>query len=167
MYYHNIDFFTQASFFCYSFAAGILDGVLALFLCSSAWSHCKRLKIVFDIFFALISVFLIVITNIIFQDAALRFYEMLAFFIALILFLCIFKKRGDKLTKTLFSFVYHHFVFPLMRLCKQIINKLKNVLKKIGNVVYNFIQKSKERIKQHAKKEKTKKEKAHSAQTAS
>ena len=160
MYYHQIDFVTQAAFFFYSFIAGIIAGVFALILCSSAFKG--KIKAVLDIIFCLLSVFILVCTNIIFQDAALRVYEVISFISALILIVAVFKKKSDILTQKVFQFFFHFFIKPIQSFCKYIINKIKKILKKIGDVVYNFIHNNKEKMKRNArtKKEKKKKEDA-------
>lgn len=162
MYYHQIDFFTQAAFFMYSFIAGIVAGFFALFLCSAAFKG--KTKVVLDIIFCLICVLILVCTNIVFQDAALRVYEVISFLSSLILFVVLFKKKSDILTEKLFRFIQKLIIQPIYRFCKYIINKLKNILKKIGIVVYNFIQKFKEKMKRNAKSNKEKKKKETASQ---
>ena len=165
MYYHQIDFPTQALFFIYSFAAGIVDGCFALILCSGAIKR-TRIKIISDIAFCLISVLIIVCTNIVLQDAALRIYEVIAFLAAFILFLLIFKRKSDKVSEKAYAIIKKRIITPIYTLCKHIINISKKILKKIHEVVYNFIHKCKELLKRHGGKEKSKKEKDKTGQTA-
>ena len=167
MYYHQIDFPTQALFFFYSCCAGIIDGFFALILCSRAIKN-RRVKLITDIAFCFISVLILVCTNIIFQDAALRVYEVFAFLSALLLFLILFKKRSDAITEKFYMLIRKYILIPIFHFCKLIINICKKILKKIYQVVYNFIYKCKELLKRNVKKEKSKKEEKRKArQTAS
>lgn len=156
MYYHQIDFFTQSTFFIISFIAGLTDGVLALFLCSPVFKG--KTKFFFDILFCVCTVLLIVCTNILFQDAALRVYEMIAFLTALLLFCGIFKKRSDALVIKIDNRLRQHILKPFHSFCKNSMNKCKNILKKQREVVYNLIHKHFRSFKRNGKKQNQKSE---------
>ena len=159
MYFHQIDFLTQSRFFLYSFIAGLFNGFIALILCSAAIKG--KLKFISDILFCLTSVLLLVCTNIVFQDAALRVYEIAAFLSAGILVIILVKKRSDAIALKLFGFFEKVIWQPFIQKCKLLINKCKKLLKKADTVVYNFNKKFKEKFRSHAaigKKEKQKKE---------
>lgn len=154
MYYHQIDFLTQTRFFAVSFFAGIVDGVLALILCSNAIA--AKIRVFTDILFSLFSVLLIVCCNIIFQDAALRIYEFIAFVAGVLLVVFLFKKKSDRALSSAVRFVNVHVLEPLCLICKRCVKKTKNILKKSREVVYNFYSKSKEKCFTHAKRKKQK-----------
>ena len=156
MYYHQIDFFTQSAFFFISFIAGLFNGVLAVFLCSPIFTG--KIKIAFDLLFCLCTVVVIVCINILYQDAALRVYEMIAFITALILFCAIFKKRSDALVLKIHSRLKRHLYLPVKTICKNSMNKCKNILKRQREVVYNyFTHKHFRSFKHHGKKQKSEK----------
>lgn len=163
MYYHQIDFFTQSRFFFISFGAGLLASLFSFFLCSKVIS--KKIKIITDIIFCLICVLIIVCTNIAFEDAALRLYELIAFISALLLMVFLFKKRVDMIAEKVCKSV----IFPIFSFfkkeCKIIINKLKSLLKKIRSVLYNLLRKLKEHFFTNAKS-KQKKQKKESEPTS-
>ena len=165
MYYHQIDFFTQSKFFIISFIAGVLSSFFALILCSKVIS--KKLKYISDVLFCLISLLIFVCTNIAFQDAALRHYEIFAFVFGLIISVFVFKKKTDIFIEKF----YQKFFFPLFSLIEKeykfIINKLKTLLKKVRSLLYNLISKIKELFFNNAKsKRKKQKEKSEPTPTA-
>ncbi len=149
MYYHDIGFLAQSKFFLYSLCAGVADGLLALLLCSKAIKG--KAAVICDFIYCLLSVLLIVCVNIVMQDAALRVYQMIAFLTALILTLILLKKRSDKIALAVQSFLSDKLFRPVFRHCKYIINKLKNILKKAYDVVYNFIRSFQAKLSRLAK----------------
>ncbi|MBE6817631.1 MAG: hypothetical protein E7517_00530 [Ruminococcaceae bacterium] len=142
MYYHDIAFGAQFRFFLISFAAGLAAGVCALFLCAKPFKG--ALRSIFDIVLCLLSVMLFVCTNLVFQEGAMRVYELAAFLIALILIVVLFKKHSDKVALKLADVVKKCFIQPVKRLFKYIVNNIKKLLKKARIIVYNSINQIKE-----------------------
>ncbi|MBR0414186.1 MAG: hypothetical protein IJI67_03845 [Clostridia bacterium] len=113
--------------------------------------------------FCLLCVLLIVCTNIVFQEGALRVYEVIAFLTALVLVIIFLKKKSDKAAVKVSVFLYNNLFCPLSQLFKHIMNNIKKLLKKARQMVYNFTNKSKEHLKRNAEKYTTKKEKKEKA----
>ena len=136
MYYHEISLFPQLRFLLYSVFSGIIDGLICIFICNPLYG--KKMRLIADFIFAIISTFLIIITNIVYQEAALRFYELLGFFFGLVLIIITIKQRSDKyLIKRKNAYNKRIFI-PLKNKCKIILNKIKIVLKKITSMMYNL-----------------------------
>jgi len=157
MYYHDIAFGAQARFFLISFAAGLIAGCFALLLCAKPLKG--ALRFMGDIVFCLICVLLVVCNNIVFQEGALRVYEVIAFLIALASVVIILKKKSDKAAVKVSVLLQKILFLPLTKLFKHIMNNIKKLLKKARRMVYNFTNKSKEHLKRNAEKYTTKKEK--------
>ena len=157
MYYHDIAFSTQLRFCLISFIAGSVSGLCALFLCAKPLKG--ALRFVCDVVFCLLSVFILVCTNIVFQEGALRVYQVAAFLAGLLLIVVLLKKHSDRVAEYLAEIGMRYLVLPCKGLYKHIVNNIKNLLKKGLNIVYNSINKMKEYQKRHAKDKALKKEK--------
>ena len=136
MYYHEISLLPQLKFLLYSVFSGIIDGLICTLLCNPIFG--KKVRFVLDFIFVIISTFIIVITNIVYQDAALRFYELLGFFFGLLLILLTYKKSSDNFFIKRKNAYNKRIVTPLKNKCEFIINKVKLVLKKITLLLYNL-----------------------------
>ena len=162
MYYHDIGFLAQSGFFFVSFVTGVAAGFFALVLLAKPLSG--KVRFLCDIVFCLMCVLLLVCTNIIYQDAALRVYEFLAFLLGLGLVLLVLKKHSDRFAQKVVNFGAKYIRVPLSNFCKNIMNKLKNILKKVHCMLYNFINQRKEKYKRNGGQTKKKKEKKESQQ---
>ena len=160
MYYHEISLFPQLGFLLYSVFSGMIDGVICIFLCNPLFN--KKMRFIADLIFTFLSTFLIVITNLIYQDAALRLYELLGFFFGLVLILITIKQRSDKFFIKRKNSLNKRIIIPINNKCKIIINKTKLVLKKITLLLYNLynrmFSKSKETKANNGTQEEKKKE---------
>lgn len=136
MYYHEISLLPQLRFLLYSVFAGIIDGFICAFICNPIFS--KKMRLLSDIIFMIISTFILVSTNLVFQEAALRFYELLGFFFGLILIIITFKHKTDIFFIKRKNAYSKRIVIPLKNKCKLIINKTKIVLKKVTLLLYNL-----------------------------
>ncbi len=160
MYYHEISLLPQLRFLLYSVFSGIIDGFICIFLCNPLFT--KKARFITDFVFAIICSFTIVFTNIVYQEAALRFYELLGFFFGMILIIITLKQRSDKFFIRRKSFFEKIIVKPINNKCKFIINKAKLVLKKTTSMLYNLFNRmfinSKENKVGNGRKKETKKE---------
>lgn len=160
MYYHEIAFLPQFRFLLTSFLFGIADGIICTVLCCPFFS--KIVKSLFDFLFVIITCTIIVITNIIYQDAALRVYEVIAFFVGIIVVVITIKRKSDLILLNLYKKVLIRIFTPAKRIYELIINNLKILLKKISLMLYNlYIKVSlivKRIFKVNGNKEKEKKE---------
>lgn len=147
MYYHEISLFPQLRFLLYSVFSGIIDGVLCVLLCNPLFG--KKARAVIDFIFVLISAFIIVFTNLVYQEAALRLYELLGFFFGLILIILTLKHKTDKFFLKRKTFYTKRIIFPIKNKSKLIFNKIKIILKKVTSLLYNLnnriLNKSKEK----------------------
>lgn len=135
MYYHSIDFKTQSAFFLFSFLAGVLSGFLFLLLTANFKK--RKIAIISETLACVLSLLIFLCTNLVFEDAALRVYELIAYLCAFILTVLLLKPARDKLAKKL----YNRFGKPFYERIKQLVNSLRRVLKKEWRIVYNFLNK--------------------------
>ena len=150
MYFHDISFKTQFLFAIYSFIGGFISGFFVLFLCSSVIKG--KFKIIPDILCCILTTGILLLVNIAFQDAALRLYEVLFFLLALFICIYFFKRRSDRFLNKLYSLLKNIFIHPLFKICKISINKVKMILKKVSDLLYNAFKKIKWSFKKHGRK---------------
>lgn len=136
MYYHEIAFLPQFRFLLTSFLFGIADGIICTVLCFPFFN--KTVKFIVDFIFVIITCAVIVITNIIYQDAALRVYEVVSFFAGIMVVIITIKRKTDLLLLNLYKKIIIKIFNPTKRIYELIINYLKILLKKISLMLYNL-----------------------------
>ena len=161
MYYHSIDFKTQGTFLLFSMIAGCFAGIVFILLFSR---NRKKLKAVFsDILACVAPLFILVCTNIVLEDAALRVYEVITFICSLILTVLFLKPMKDKVLDKIRFLNTKTADKPVFRKSKQLVNSFRIVLKNDTRIVYNFFKRKVGDTINHerkrCKKEKEKKQK--------
>ena len=136
MYYHEISLLPQLRFLLYSVLSGMIDGVICALLCNPLFT--KKVRLITDVIFSLFTTLIIVATNLVYQEGALRLYQLLGFFFGLILIIITFKHKTDKFFIKHKNIYNKRIVIPLNNKCKIIINKTKLVLKKVTSLLYNL-----------------------------
>ncbi len=136
MYYHEIDFFNQAGFFIYSFVSGFISGLIYSLCDVLAFN--KAFRYATDIIFSVSFLQVVIFTNIIFQESALRFYEITGSFLGLFFYLISIKKYVNKFFIFIKRGITDVLIKPSVQIFKLINSFIKKILQYTASKVYNL-----------------------------